>query len=684
MITSFQASSNMAKMIVALSVLLLSFAPVVNAGLDSSTDGGELWFSCESADDCSLTRFQVGEDVVSGSITQASPLSPSRVLVELPMFPEQTDLALIPDRIKELQIDLRYQDDFVGLTRPDAKVTIIVDQAITEIEFEGDQNPVDGIDGAYRVEDEPLNLGGDRLLWPDEKLKILLEFDVERPGTWELYLRGASFMKLDIIWSENLSLRDVDEPSSDSAPVQTEFDVNHKGALLEDDRDCWSFEIVEHEVMRATFFWEVVPAEIEQSHGQPDLILPDRRLAPTPELITTSSDEELRLTWQWRALPTGTHTLCIGGKLNAFQPYQWAGVLAVEGIGPTDPTQFDGDATYPSGFGMAGDESQKVELNAAAGSMVLVLSIAIMMGLAIEVRQDTTSNPIRYGILVPGVLILLVGGVVSPVWAMAGETQASDELNLDQLIDQRLDQLWHASHPGTPASSRAQHVGSSLGMLEGDTLRLRLEVDAAYPLDDGRFQLHIPALDSIDIGKLVFSKIADKGGTNAGGELLDDHSSTFALLATRTLLIDLILLEGLMVVEELPTSNVVHLRMEMVSSTGISTVQDPAWATKPADISEGRWRGFQDELYPSTLVISLCTNCGVDKIDILVKSDGELNSARMVSSSAIQPVESLVENQHIWVMVGIGISLFAIWLENKRRLKAKKLVMEIAANNLWN
>ena len=209
MITSFQASSNMAKMIVALSVLLLSFAPVVNAGLDSSTDGGELWFSCESADDCSLTRFQVGEDVVSGSITQASPLSPSRVLVELPMFPEQTDLALIPDRIKELQIDLRYQDDFAGLTRPDVKVTIIVDQAITEIEFEGDQNPVDGIDGAYRVEDEPLNLEGDRLLWPDEKLKILLEFDVDRPGTWELYLRGASFMKLDIIWSENLSLRDI-------------------------------------------------------------------------------------------------------------------------------------------------------------------------------------------------------------------------------------------------------------------------------------------------------------------------------------------------------------------------------------------------------------------------------------------------------------------------------------------
>ena len=684
MITSFNVSSAMARILVALSLLLLFFSPLVSAGLDSSSEGGELWFSCESANECTLTRFQVGEDVVSGTITQASPFSPSRVLIELPMFPEQTELALIPDVIAELQIDLRYQDDFAGLTRPDTKVTIIVDQVITEIEFEGDQNPTDGMDGAYRVEDEPLNLNGDRLLWPNEKIKILLEFDVERSGTWELHLRGASFMKLEIIWSEDLNSRDVDEPSSDSSPVQSEFDVNHKGALVEDDRDCWSFEIQEHEVMRATFFWEVVPAEIEQSHGQPDLILPDRRLAPTPELISTSSSEELRLTWQWRALPTGTHTLCIGGKLNAFQPYQWSGILAVEGIGPTDPSQFDGDASYPAGFAIAGDKSQKVELNAAAGSMVLILSIAIMMGLAIEVRQDSTSNPVRYGILVPGVLILLIGGVISPVWSMAGETQYSDELNFDQMVDQRLDQLWHASHPGTPASSRALHVGSSLGILEGDTLRLRLEVDEAYPLDDGRFQLHIPALDSLDIGKLVFAKIAAKGGVDSGGELLDDHAGTFALLAARTLLIDLILLEGLMVVDELPVSNVVHIRMDMVSSTGLGIVQDPTWATKPADISEGRWRGFQDELYPSSLVVSLCTNCGVDKLDILVKSDGDINSERMVSSSAIQPVTPLVGNQNIWVMVGIGLSLTAIWLENKRRAKAKRLVMEIAANNLWD
>jgi len=223
----------------ALLILCIISLPNVSAAIDSEPDGGNLWFSCEDVDDCYLTEMQIGEEKISGLVNSATPLSPKHIFLEFTMFPEQTEIALLPDEIEEMQLDLRFQDDLLGLTRPDLKVTILIAQSSTVIDFQGDSNPVDGIEGAYKTENEQLNLEGDRLLWPDEQIRVLVDFDVERPGTWELYLRGSSFLNLDIIWSDLIESRNVDEPSSDAEPRETEFDSNHKGALVGDDRDCW-------------------------------------------------------------------------------------------------------------------------------------------------------------------------------------------------------------------------------------------------------------------------------------------------------------------------------------------------------------------------------------------------------------------------------------------------------------
>ena len=67
---------------------------------------------------------------------------------------------------------------------------------------------------------------------------------------------------LDIISSEDIESRDVDEPSSDGNPMRTELDTMHYGALVEDDRDCWTFEVENHELLRITFVWEEVPDDI--------------------------------------------------------------------------------------------------------------------------------------------------------------------------------------------------------------------------------------------------------------------------------------------------------------------------------------------------------------------------------------------------------------------------------------
>lgn len=664
-------------------LLLILCIPNVSAAIDSEDDGGELWFSCNDINDCSLTEFHTGEESISGSVNSATPFSPSTVFIELPMNPSQTEIALIPQEIDELQIDLRYQDDIVGISRPDLEVTIIIAQSTTVIEFQGDSNPADGMQGAYKVNDEPLDLAGDRLLWPGEEIRILLQFEVERPGTWQLNLRGASYMFLDIIWSEDVDSRDVDEPSSYASPRQTELDTVHYGALVEDDWDCWSFDVENHEIMTITIEWEEVPSEIEQNHGRPDLILPDNRLAPAPELETVVENGVTKSTWKWRALPVGEYDFCIGGKLNSFQPYKWIGLIAFESLGPTSPEGFDYSSWEWEGYGMKADQYGSVELDGTSGVMVLVLSFAILLGLVIELRAETTSRAVRFGIFVPGVLVLFLSGIVSPMWAIAGEMPSSDEMTLDELIDNRLDQIWHASHPNAPASSKALHIGSTFGMLDGETLSLRLVADSAWPLDDGRWQLHIPEFYELDFESKIFAKVAEKSETTPLDDLLDSHSRSFILLAARNLMLDILMLEALLVVDDLPTSNVIHFETEMVESRKLGSIQEPAWGTRPADLPEGRWRLMQENLYPNLVSIALLDGIK-DDLEFRIKIDNEISHNLMYSSSAVKPSEPLLESQYVWVIAGIALVLLGIGIENKRRTNAKNILDQFAFENKWD
>ena len=663
--------------------LLILCIPNVTAAIDSEDGGGELWFSCDDIDNCSLTEFHTGEESITGTVNSATPFSPETVFIELPMAPKQTEIALIPQEIDELQIDLRYQDDLVGVSRPDLEVTIIIAQSTTVIEFEGDSNPADGMQGVYKLNDEPLNLGGDRLLWPDEEIRVLLQFEVERPGNWQLNLRGASYMFLDIIWSEDVDLRDVDEPSSNAAPRQTELETVHYGALVEDDWDCWTFEVDNHEILRITVEWEEVPSEIEQNHGLPDLILPDNRLAPTPELETEVVNGATKNTWKWRALPVGEYDFCMGGKLNAFQPYKWAGLLAFESLGPTSPEEFDYSSWEWQGYGMKADEYGAKDLDSTSGVMIIVLSVAILLGLIIELRTETTSKAVRFGVFVPGVMLLLIGGIVSPLWAIGEEVPSSDELSLDELIDNRLDQIWHASHENTPASSRALHVGSTFGILDGETLSLRLIADSAWPLDDGRWQLHIPEFYELDFESLIFAKVAEKSETNPADDLLDSHSRSFILLAARTLILDMLMLEALLVVDELPSSNIIHFETEMVESSKKGLIQDPAWGTRPIDIPESNWKLLQENLYPN--LISIIMLDGIkDDLEFRILFDDEINHNLMYSTESVKIATPLLDYHYLWVCAGIGLVVLGITIENKRRNNAKQILQKFVSENKWN
>ena len=140
-------------------------------------------------------------------------------------------------------------------------------------------------------------------------------------------MRGASFLKLDVPWSLDAALADLDEPSSTAQPVQTDFEDVHRGALVGADHDCWAFEVETHEVLRLLVEWAQVPIEIEQPHPVPDLITAAGRLSPSPEVVVDDDGESLRITYRWRALPTGDYTLCMHGSPDKIQSYSWTCLL---------------------------------------------------------------------------------------------------------------------------------------------------------------------------------------------------------------------------------------------------------------------------------------------------------------------------------------------------------------------
>ena len=90
------------------------FTVPVDASLTDEESGGMLYFSCESDDDCRLTSVPVGEEIVTGSV-QANPLMTESVAIEFEMTPSQTELAMLPDVLDELFIDLKSRRHARGL-----------------------------------------------------------------------------------------------------------------------------------------------------------------------------------------------------------------------------------------------------------------------------------------------------------------------------------------------------------------------------------------------------------------------------------------------------------------------------------------------------------------------------------------------------------------------------------------
>ena len=663
--------SSQATVLLLLATLLLAVStPMAQANLNQSQDGGQMYLSCLQDNQCFLTAVASGEEVISNNVF-ASPAQTETVTLEFDMDPQQFELALLPNQLNSMELDLRFTGEFSGYNKPELEVSLILGSTVTTWNFESDFVPSVSATSPYTLENENLNLNGERVLWPGDTVRLRMTFVLDRPGTWELHLRGSSSLLLEIPWSENVENRNSDEPSSDYEPRQTEFETVHYGALVENDRDCWTFEIVQHEVLNIYLEWESVPIELQQSHGLPDLIQPTGRLSPAPDVVVKEDDDLTRTTYRWRALPVGEYIFCFGGTAGKFQPYTWTGQLAYEGVGPITPDDFDGKAFYPAGSAVVGDEDAGISLSPQKFGF-LTISFFILVGFLFDGLRNSTSVLLRFGAFTPGVLLLMLGGIVHPLWAIADEVQGEDEILLDELIEMRLQQLWDVSFPGVPEQVLVTHTGSTWGMLDGDRLQLRLEIEQAIPLPDGRWQLVVPELQELRLDQAIFSQVARGGIESYDDGMLEQQTVRFVLLAGRSLLLDMLMLEAMMVVEQPPTSSIFHVDFDMVETSPTGSVSVPAWGTRPASVSESEWTMLQGALFPERISVSLC-DCELDLLDVRFIASSGFDTGDMPQNINIENASGIIPYAAPLSIVGLVLCSVSSRGEFLRRKKAKQL-----------
>jgi len=660
----------------ALTVAMLVALTLPTASAEFETGDEVQHLSCLAEGDCRLTTVPSGEDAVSGQ-SQGTPFAPERVLFEFELYPAQDVLALLPESLTDVEVDLRFDDDPTRLTWPDVSMTLVHGSGSTSWTLTAEEG---GNGAAYTADNVDLNLEEGRVIWPGDGARLLLSFSIDRPATWTLHMYGDSTFEMDVEWSADPAAADIDEPSSRSEPAAVEFESAHDGALVGGETDCFVFDIETHEVLRLLITWDAVPLELQQQSAQPELRLSTGLLAPTPETEVVADDDGTLTRYRWRALQEGEATLCLEGQNDRFQPYVWAGLLSFEGMGPVDPSGFTGEGLYPAGGGQVeGTGPEETLPDPPSGFRALPGLMFLFLGV-LEFTRRTTSWTLRLGLSTPGLILLLIGGVFNPLISASSAVQQEGELDFDGLIEERLAQLWDVSHPGVPESTLVTHSGATFGRLDGEELHVRLVIESATPIADGRYQLHPEGLDDLRLDEIIFSHVAKE---SALGAAQADHVQRFVLLAGRSLLLDMIALEALLVVDERPASSVVHLRTPMVDTAASGSVTAPAWGTRPESIDSGTWSVLQDALLPQRIAVSLC-DCDLDLLDVRFVAASGLQPSDLPSHDALNAAGSYLAAPFATALLGVLLLSAGAGLEQRRRSAAERLAAKmLGPNHSW-
>jgi hypothetical protein len=268
--------------------------------------------------------------------------------------------------------------------------------------------------------------------------------------------------------------------------------------------------------------------------------------------------------------------------------------------------------------------------------------------------------------------MLIVGGIAHPIWAMVDEVQHPEEITIEDLLEMRLQQLWDVSAEGVPEQTLYTHTGATWGMLEGERLKMKLDIEEAIPMDDGRWQLVVPQLNSLRLDQAIFGQVFEGENQQTQQGMLEDQTVRFILLAGRSLLLDLLMLEAMLVVDQPPTSSVFHIDVEMVSAKASGSISAPAWATRPSSVDADDWVRLQASLFPNRISITLC-DCDLDLLDVTFLPSTGFDSRDIPPAWGVEGATGLVPNGGALMLGGLSLGLIATYVEVQRKGKAEQM-----------
>ena len=270
------------------------------------------------------------------------------------------------------------------------------------------------------------------------------------------------------------------------------------------------------------------------------------------------------------------------GSPDKIQPYAWTGVFGYEGTGPTDHGVHL-SSYYPQGAALVGNIDEPLELNDQGAGLLLVSLLMLGVFMFVAFRPTTAT---QFDSACSCRAFCCWSSVVfsTPLWPCS--------IRFNTL----------RSHRGRGTHRHA--ATATLGCFSGRCAR----ANACRPTRARRWVCWKGNVSASNLTstKPFHSRMVDgnswflnwircvwtrpssakwlKVRPTPRRKECSRQTVRFILLASRALLLDLMMLEAMLVVDDVPSSSVFHIDTEMVAAPANGSLSAPAWATRPSTV----------------------------------------------------------------------------------------------------